>query len=129
MGKFSVNVSKWAKTTGQTLEQTVRAVEMEMFSRIIVRSPVDTGRFRGNWFVDQRLQTENTDKSGATTIAKMTQDVLASKVGGVTSFINTLPYSERLEFGYSKQAPAGMLRLTAAEFGAVVDDEANKNRV
>lgn len=129
MGKFAVDVRKWAETTGQTLEQTVKAVEMEMFSRIILRSPVDTGRFRGNWFVDQRLEADLTDKTGAVTIDKMQAAVMASEIGGVTSFINSLPYSERLEFGYSKQAPEGMLRLTAAEFGAVVQDEANSNRV
>lgn len=129
MGKFAVDVRKWADVTGQTLEQTVKAVEMEMFSRIIIRSPVKTGRFRGNWFVDQRLETDLKDKPGAVTIEKMKTAVLASQVGGVTSFINSLPYSERLEFGWSKQAPEGMLRLTAAEFGAVVEDEANSNRV
>jgi hypothetical protein len=32
-----------------------------------------------------------------------------------------MPYALRLEYGWSKQAPAGMVRVTVAEFQAVVN--------
>ena len=41
---------------------------------------------------------------------------LAVKAGGVEYITNNLPYAERLEYGYSQQAPAGMVRVTAARF-------------
>lgn len=129
MAKFSVDVRKFAKQAQQSLQTTVKTVEIEMFSRVILRSPVDQGRFRGNWNIDQRLVTDNIDKTGAITINRMTEDVLGTQVGGVTQFINALPYAEKLEYGHSKQAPAGMVRLVALEFGAIVEEAASENRV
>ena len=127
--KFAVNVRQWAEKTGLKTEQVVRAATLEIFSRVILKSPVDTGRFRGNWQVDRRgFDWEKNDKTGSVTIEKVTADVMASEVGGVTSLINNLPYAERLEFGHSKQAPEGMVRLTAKEFVAVVEEAASKER-
>ena len=34
---------------------------------------------------------------------------------------NNLPYIMRLEFGYSKQAPAGMARITVDRFQTIVN--------
>jgi hypothetical protein len=42
--------------------------------------------------------------------------------GGVHYLQNNLPYAWRLETGYSKQAPAGIVGITALEFGGIVDD-------
>lgn len=128
-GKFALDVGKFALDANEALETVVKRVEIEIFSRILFRSPVDTGRFRGNWFVDQRKVTNDVDKSGEITVARMTEAVNASQVGGVTSYINSLPYSERLEFGYSQKAPEGVVRITVAEFGAIVEEEAAKERI
>lgn len=129
MGKFALDVRKFAVDANEALETVVKRVEIEIFSRIVFRSPVDTGRFRGNWFVDQRQVTNDVDKSGEITVARMAEAVNASQVGGVTSYINSLPYSERLEFGYSQKAPEGVVRITAAEFGVIVEEEAAKERI
>ena len=124
--RFAVNVKKWSKRTGLSLEQAARGSIIEIFKRVIDRSPVDKGTFRGNWQVDQRGFTfEKTDKSGAVTIAMMTTKVNAKPLGGVTSLINNAPYGERLEFGHSKQAPMGMIRITAKEFRAVAAKQAS----
>lgn len=126
--KFSLDISRFVDEAEQAVEATVKTVEIELFSRIILRSPVDTGRFRGNWNVDQSSASQFTDVSGQVTLDRMTSDVLQSKVGGVTSFINALPYAEELEFGSSQQAPEGMVRITALEFGAIFDEAASKNK-
>ena len=124
VSRFALDVCKWSGDAEEKLERVVKTVEIEMFSRIVLRSPVDTGRFRGNWNIEQSVTTEEIDKSGAITIDRMTVNVLASEVGGVTSYINALPYAERLELGHSKQAPGGMVRLVALEFGAIVEEAA-----
>lgn len=127
--RFSIDVRRWAAKTGLSIEQTVRASTLEIFTRVVRKSPVDTGRFRGNWNIDQRgFVYEKYDKSGAAAIAEITEKVQSSEVGGIISLINNLPYAERLEFGHSKQAPEGMVRLTALEFGSIVEDEAAKER-
>lgn len=127
--RFSLDVRKWADVTGLSLENAVRAASIEVFSRVIRRSPVDTGRFRGNWQINQRGFTESKfDPSGQVTIAAVTADVEQSEVGGIISLINNLPYAERLEFGHSGQAPEGMVRLTAQEFSAIAEEAAAKER-
>lgn len=127
--RFAVDVRKWADVTGLSLENVVRAATIEVFARVIRKSPVDTGRFKGNWQLNERGFVETRfDKSGEITIATVTRGVEQSEVGGVTSFINNLPYGERLEFGYSKQAPEGMVRLTALEFSSAVEEAAARER-
>lgn len=126
MSRFTLDVRKWANEAEESLEETVIKIEIELFSRVILRSPVDTGRFRSNWNVDQR--TQHFDVEGAEmTVSRMAGAVEQAGAGRVTSFINALPYAERLEFGHSKQAPQGMVRVTALEFGAIVEDVAAAN--
>lgn len=125
--RFAVNVKKWAGKTGLDAKQVVRAATLEVYTRVIQKSPVDTGRFRGNWQVDQRgFDWDKQDKTGSVTIQTVTADVMKSEVGGVTSLINNLPYAERLEYGYSGQAPEGMVRITAKEFEEAVNAAAAK---
>lgn len=143
--KFSVNVRKWAETAQLSAEQATRAATLEMFTGVVRKSPVDKGTFRGNWQVDQRgFSYDKTDPSGQKTIVEITEKVMASRVGGIISLINNLPYSEVLEVGgypgvgpktvagpggiYSKQAPQGMVRLTAMEFTEAAEEAARKER-
>lgn len=127
--KFSVNVRKWAETAQLSAEQATRAATLEMFTGVVRKSPVDTGRFRANWQIDQRgFNYEKFDPSGQEKIVEITEKVMASEVGGVISLINNLPYAERLEFGHSKQAPEGMVRLTAMEFTEAAEEAARKER-
>lgn len=44
------------------------------------------------------------------------QAVYRLPVGDVVYLTNSLPYAQRLEHGWSKQAPRGMVRLSAIEF-------------
>ena len=50
--------------------------------------------------------------------------IAPAKFGATIYLVNNLPYAVRLEYGWSKQAPAGMVRITAAEFQSIVDDAA-----
>ena len=93
----------------------------ECFYRIVLRSPVDTGKFRANWNVGLERNDTNTlappDPSGQSAIT----EALAT-LARITSnntrvfFTNALPYANRLEHGWSQQAPAGMVGVTLAEF-------------
>lgn len=93
----------------------------EVFYRIVLRSPVDTGRFRANWNVGLERNDTNTlappDPSGQSAITEALV-VLARMTSTQTRvFItNALPYANRLEYGHSDQAPAGMVGVTLAEF-------------
>lgn len=84
------------------------------------------GRFRGNWQVTFNAPAsgarDRIDPSGAATLSEGAQVLEDAKVGITIYLVNNLPYAERLEFGWSKQAPAGMVRVTVAEFQGIVED-------
>ena len=123
-------------------EKVVRGTVIGMFSRIVKRSPVDTGRFRGNWQISidapARGQLSTVEKgkvepnpssnpSGSSTATEGAFKVQKAPFPRSAYFItNNLPYSEKLEFGSSEQAPNGLVRITVAEFERVIREEAAK---
>jgi hypothetical protein len=88
---------------------------------VVKKSPVDTGRFRGNWQLSDNPPTPSVqltarlDKSGQVVIELARVAVQDIRAGGVSYITNGLPYGPRLEYGWSKQAPSGMVRLTVNE--------------
>lgn len=110
-GSWSVPPSLFADVVEEDLTKRVRTIALAMLQEIVLRSPVDTGRFRNNNIVSivspVYASTVETDASGAGTISRG-----AAAMSGLepytTVFIqNNLPYAQRLEDGHSKQAPPG----------------------
>ena len=124
MAGFVDDVKKWEKKTADKLDLATRQIALQIFARIVLKSPVDSGRFRGNWQVaigsapDGTLELD--DKTGTATITKGTATSLGMNAGDTIYFANNLPYAQRLEGGYSQQAPAGMVALTVQEFQSIV---------
>ena len=120
-GSWSVPPSLFADVVEEDLMKRVRTIALAMLQEIVLRSPVDTGRFRNNNIVSivspVYASTVETDASGAGTISRG-----AAAMSGLepytTVFIqNNLPYAQRLEDGHSKQAfPGG---IYAASFHGV----------
>jgi hypothetical protein len=127
---FTLDIQRFVAKAKGNIDLVVRKVSLDLFRRVIMKSPVDTGRFRGNWQVSIGSIPAGTlavnDKTGTATMAKVTAETLGLRAGQVIYLVNNLPYSRRLEYGYSKQAPAGMVRLSAAEYGAVVSKAAGE---
>lgn len=123
--KFAIDVRKFAEKAGVQADLVLRRVLMEMTSEIILMSPVDTGRFRGNWQLTLGSPATGTvaatDKSGGATKAKAASTAEIARFGVTAYFVNNLPYARPLEYGHSKQAPAGMVRLTIARWQTIVD--------
>lgn len=111
----------------------VRKIALDMFSRVIEKSPVDTGCFKSNWQVSigsipSGTITPERDKKGyydfEPAVTAVMAKTLETKAGDVVYLINNISYSRRLEYGWSKQAPAGMVRLTIVEFQGIVTQAA-----
>ncbi len=97
----------------------VRAVALAIGTALIQRSPVDTGLFRGNWNTGigaPDSSTNETDTTGASSIARLNARLAAWSMGKTIYITNHLPYARRLEYGWSQQAPQGMVRITVTEF-------------
>lgn len=120
---FALEIDKFftEEVEGQTLLVTQK-LGMEALSRVVLRSPVDTGRFRGNWTVSinqpDGSMSDAVDPAGGATIAKGASAITGIREPRIVYVQNNLPYAERLENGWSKQAPAGVVAVTFAELTA-----------
>jgi hypothetical protein len=99
---------------------------LDLMNRIILMTPVDTGRARGNWQLTQRSPAEgeipenDANVSSAETppsaiMKQAEQTATGSQPGDDIWISNNLPYIEVLEEGHSKQAPHGMVALALVE--------------
>ena len=123
---FTTEVGGFVSRSDARIADVIRKAELQMLSEVVLGTPVDTGRARGNWqFSEGRPATGelNTfDKTGLGTMANAATEIAAAKVGGPDWFLsNNVPYILMLEFGHSKQAPAGFARIAAARFGQNVE--------
>ena len=142
---FAVDVSNWTKKAQLNNEEVVRGVALKLFSSIIISSPVDEGTFRNNWFVsgvNPSNEVDPTDAAGsdASAINKTASDIKKLIQWDSITFTNNLPYANAIEFGgfrgngpntvggYSKQAPAGVVRVNATRFQQLINEEAAKVR-
>lgn len=109
---WSTPPSMFTGVVEEQLSQRVRVIAMAMLNEIVLRSPVDTGRFRGNNIVSVGAPvyttTENLDKSGGETIQRGLSAMSGLEPYTQVFIQNNLVYSEALENGHSKQAPGGI---------------------
>lgn len=124
---FALDVSKFVEKAKKNPETVMRQVSIKLFSAIIKASPVDTGRFRMNWMASGGTPDSGvTDKSGNTATGNATSFVLKATDWREFTLTNNLPYAQRLEYGWSQQAPAGMVRTNVSRFQQLINEEANK---
>ena len=106
-------------------EKTVRGTCISMGSKIIKRSPVDTGRFRNNWQFSIDAPATGKDPGGSNELTLV--NTANKMVPGNTFYMtNNLPYAERLEYGWSGQAPQGVVRVTLGEYSQFIEMAAKK---
>jgi hypothetical protein len=119
---FALDISRFVDKTKSNIDDTVRRVTLDIFSRVIQKSPVLTGRFKSAWVVGINSipsdLPEGTDTNASQ--ARVDAAIPLVKAGDVVTLINHIPYAVALEFGHSKQAANGMIRTTLAEFESVV---------
>lgn len=125
MTSFEGQLKAFRKKTERKFELLLRKVALDAFSEVIDMSPVDSGRFRGNWQAAVGSAPTGTveavDPEGTMVKAKVAGATSGVKPGDVIYMVNNLPYARRLEDGYSQQAPAGMVRLTVQKWQPIVD--------
>ncbi len=117
MGKFSADVTKWGNKALEEFNELRKAVVLELFSSVILDTPVAEGRLRGNWQVASTVlkgELKVIDPDGRETIIKVEDHLKGEKLteDNVTYLTNNLPYAYRIEYdGWSHtKAPEGMVR-------------------
>ncbi len=121
---FKQDLQAFATGAQERMDAVVRGTLVELSTRLVMRSPVDTGRFRGNWHlgvgapIPYSLNTF--DKAGGSTLSRMRGAIPKDELDTVYYITNNVLYGMALEMGHSKQAPRGVVRVTAMEFDAMV---------
>ena len=118
---FAQDFQKLIDKAGDQVDQVVRASVAGLGAAIVQKSPVDTGRFKGNWQYGggaiNSTTTSPPDTTGASANARILAGLATWKPGQTMYITNSLPYAKRLEYdAWSKQAPAGMVRLSVQAF-------------
>ncbi len=121
---FASDIAKFAAKTGQSMQQVKRVTFIKICEPIIGMTPVDIGRAKGNWQSSKGSfkagVIERLDKSGGSAIAEMMAVAESTKGDETLCMVNNLHYINRLENGYSKQAPVGMVTLNVQRFTTAV---------
>lgn len=123
-GRFRLSLASFERKFAGNVDKLVRAVALDITGTIVKRTPVDTGRARGNWMLTVGAPSSATvtqlDPAGAMAQAKALGALASYRPGASVFIVNNLPYIIPLEYCSSKQAPGGMVRITAREWKAKI---------
>jgi len=143
---FSLDLKRFADKADVNMATAVRKTVMEIGARLVEKTPVGDatlwkspppkgyvgGRAKANWQYGFNSappgDLPDIDPSGAVSIQSIS-GVFEQPVAGIHYLTNNLPYAQRLEDGWSTQAPYGMVGLTLIEAPQIVEEaarEANK---
>ena len=126
-GRFESQLRGFGVKALDKVDKVRRASVLELFKLVIMATPVDTGRLRGNWQTainsPAGAATTRDDPSGAAALAEAMANL--GSLADVVWFTNNLPYAERIEYeGWSRQAPEGMVRRHIAQWQRIVSAKA-----
>lgn len=111
---FNADLRAFAEKIDVNLQTVLKRVTFDLWNRITLKTPVDTGRARAGWGVsigDPQVVTPEPGPHGAPT----PPDLSAIDGTQLIYVLNNVEYVQYLEEGTSKQAPAGMVRISLAE--------------
>jgi len=123
LNQFNRELTIFGKTTvpAEHLKLQKR-IALDLLRRIVFRTPVKTGRARGNWQVAlgaaSGSEIENLDKEGNSTFGAGASEIGTAKPYGLITVFNNVKYIKFLEGGSSSQFPQGMVRVSLAEVEA-----------
>jgi hypothetical protein len=143
MGTFAADIRAWGEKTKDDADKVVRFALMTIDGKLVQRSPVGDakywkhpapagysgGAFRGAWQVAIGSPASGLsgviDKDGTATLAAHASVIASAKAGQVQYLTNNKPYAKRIEQGWSRQAPVGLVALTVVEWNNIVDAAVN----
>lgn len=146
---FSDDIRRFTTKTVEAHNKITRTATLELFSGVIKATPVDKGRARGGWTTSVGAPAPSPDREdqievgqdGGAAMAEVYEKTPPGS-GQVAFLSNDLPYIYDLEMGsysgptkkvteagFSRQAPAGMVRINMDRVSKMVETAIRKNRV
>lgn len=135
---FALDLAKFAEKAKDKADDAVGLIVVRVAQELDRRSPVGDatywkskppkgyigGHFRANWQLGVGTrpvaEVKGADPSGAATQGRIMASIPADASGKVYWLVNAAPYAQRLEHGWSRQAPQGLVGLTVAQFQTIV---------
>ena len=119
LAQFNREITQFAKSIPGKVTVMQKKVVLEALRRLVQKTPVDTGRARGNWQTTigspAEGQLDKKDLEGDSTIVAGLVALAGLPPFQVVWISNNIDYIEELEHGHSGQAPEGMLAITIEE--------------
>jgi len=89
-----VSIAGWAAKIGRSMDETARAVKLDLFTGVIENTRVREGRLKGNWQTSTgtpvKTTIERLDPEGTAAINEAAANVTGD---GVDYMTNNLPYA------------------------------------
>lgn len=142
MSTFAMQLKAFEDKAKGRADDIVGRVVANVAQRIDERSPVGDatywqhpapkgyvgGRFRGNWQLGiegvPQGETGHIDPGGAATLGAIIGAIPGHAAGHIFYLANNVPYAQRIEDGWSRQAPTGLVAVTAMEFRSITEEAA-----
>lgn len=130
---FQRDIETYLGRVDEAPQALAKKLAFDLHRKVIVKTPVDTGRAQGSWFLDIRWSSKtHPPVPKGKKVAQSPEQAASSQSPSESTeslvwwLFNNLPYIESLEFGqypdgpktvggFSKRAPQGMLRVSIAE--------------
>lgn len=131
---FALDIRRFAEKAKDNADTVVGAVVVSVAAELDRRSPVGDatfwknpppkgyvgGRFRGNWQLGigtiPTVERDVVDTNGTIALPAITAAIPDDAAGKIYYLANNVPYAQRLELGWSGQAPQGLVGLTVQSF-------------
>lgn len=125
--EFGAQIEKWVLKTEKRMNAVLRESTKRLISEAQSRIPVDTGFARASIQVSldamPQAQPESRGQKGQTytvDLSTVTAVITSAKFGDHIYIGWTANYAIYLEYGHSKQAPSGFVRVSAAMWPEIV---------
>ena len=121
---FSADLKEFENLTQEKQVKVLRQSSLDVFSSIVLATPVLQGVLRNAWFVSMGAPSSKiTDEPGTPSaiISRIDRSLTRAKLGQDIYFTNNLPYAEPIEYdGHSAKAPNGMVRINTGRWDTIV---------
>lgn len=120
--QFNIDLRKFGELTDRQALQVFRKIALDLDTSVVLDTPVDEGRARGNWFPSINIPSNEMDEEAlgeSKSLARIGPTVARAKLGDVIWMTNNLPYIIPLENGHSGQAPEGMVEVNVVRAASI----------
>lgn len=123
---LGAQIRDYAKVINRRIDYVHRNLGLMLFTAIVYDTPVDSGLSRGSWWPSKGAPvmggSQRFDKDGSSVVRDIQQVVLSAKLTDVLFLMNNVEYIGELEYGWSTQAPEGMVRINVSRMRRMIKD-------